>query len=335
MKNAASIPVAIDSGNVSEEAVRWAYRIALGREPESDAAVRAHCEQTHSLAQLRDAFFASNEFRASPAGRYAGLLFPPPSGFEPPPEINSPDRPDLRERIFAHIARSWSHYGETEPYWSVLTFDEYRKERLGDKLDAFADSGTDTVNRFLATLKRNGLAIPPGAHCIELGCGVGRPTRWLAPHFAKVTALDVSPGHIALAKDYVGKHAQNVEFRQLRGLEELDTLPPAQVFFTFLVLQHNPPPVIEALLEKIFARLTPGGIAYVHLPTFIPDYRFDVEAYLADREDHLDMEMHALPQKDVFRLAARSKMQPLEVISQTNPQMMVADYFLMQKLPAS
>ncbi len=156
-------------------------------------------------------------------------------------------------------------------------------------------------------------------------------TRWLAPHFAKMTALDVSPGHLALAKENVEKHANNVEFRQLRQIADLDALPPAQVFFTFLVLQHNPPPVIEALLDGLFARLTPGAIAYVHLQTYSPEYRFDLEEYLADQEGKVTMEMHALPQKDVFRIAARHGMQPIEVLNQTNPQRMVADYFLMQK----
>src|SRR5262249_53895146 len=154
---------------------------------------------------------------------------------------------------------------------------------------------------FKHALARNGLTLPQGGTCIELGCGVGRITRWLAPLFEKVVALDVSPGHLALAKEYVGRHARNVEFRQLRGIEDIDRLPPADAFYTFLVLQHNPPPVIAAILDRMFARLATPAIAWVHLPTFIPDYHFDAEAYLAEREDQLDMEMHMLPQKDVFR----------------------------------
>lgn len=318
--------------SVDAEAVRWAYRIALGREPESEAIVRAYADRVKTLKELREIFFSSTEFRNQVVSEIAGITPPQPSGAEPALRINCPDRPELRDRVFAHIANSWSHYGETEPYWSVLTTEEFRNERIDSNIDAFVESGKSDVGRFLATLERNGLSIPAGAHCIELGCGVGRLTRWLAPHFARITALDVSPGHLALAKGYVEKHFQNTEFRQLRHIEDLSALPQAQVFFTFLVLQHNPPPVIEALLDGIFARLTPGAIAYFHLPTYIPGYHFDLEAYLADREDHLDMEMHALPQKDVFKVAARHGMQSLEVLGQTNPQRMVADYFLMRKI---
>lgn len=316
---------------VDETAVRWAYRIALGREPESEAIVRAYSDRVKSIAELRDIFLTSTEFRGQVAPRLAEITPPQASGFEPAMEIRCPDAPDMRNRVFQHIAESWSHFGETEPHWSVLTTEEFKQDQLDANLEAFHEFGATDVNRFLATLQRNGLSIPEGAHCIELGCGVGRLTRWLAPHFSTMTALDVSPGHLALAKNYVEQHSEGVEFRQLKKLEDLELLPPAQVFFTFLVLQHNPPPVIEALLDGILARLVPGGIAYFHLQTYCPDYRFDLEEYLADQEGKITMEMHALPQKEVFRIAARHDMQPIEVLNQTNPQRMIADYFLMQK----
>jgi len=46
---------------VSREAVVWAYRLILGREPESDAFVEGHC-RTESIATLRRGFFESEEF---------------------------------------------------------------------------------------------------------------------------------------------------------------------------------------------------------------------------------------------------------------------------------
>lgn len=318
-------------GSIGEDAVRWAYRIALGREPESDAIVRSYADRVGSVAELRDIFLTSTEFRGQVASRLKEITPPQASGFEPAMEIRCPDDDGLRERVFRHIAESWSHFGETEPHWSVLTTDEFKPGQIEANLDAFHEYGRTDVERFLATLKRNDVSVPENAHCIELGCGVGRLTRWLAPHFGGMTALDVSPGHLSLAKRYVDQHASNVEFVQLKQLEQLDQLPRAQVFFTFLVLQHNPPPVIEALLDGLLGRLDPGGIAYFHVPTYSPDYRFDIDEYLAEKEDRITMEMHALPQKDVFRIAARHGMQPIEVLNQTNPQREMANYFLMQK----
>ncbi len=319
-----------DGSRVTDEDVTWAYRIALGREPESAAIVAEQRRGAPTLLDLRRNIFNSVEFLHG-IGRTIVAQIPPTFHAATAPDIASPDRADLRERMFRHIAGSWSHYGETEAHWSVLTFDRYREETLKENLDEFHRSGATLVQSFQRALARNGLAVPRGGTCIELGCGVGRITRWLAPLFGKVIALDVSPGHLALAREYVGRHAGNVEFRQLRGIEDFAALPPADAFYTFLVLQHNPPPVIEAILDRVFAGLAAKAVAFVHLPTFIPDYHFDAEAYLAEREDRLDMEMHMLPQKDVFRLAARHGMQLFEVLGQTNEQLIVADNLLLQK----
>jgi SAM-dependent methyltransferase len=314
---------------VTDEMVEWAYRIAFGREPESRAVVAEHRRGSRSLEQLRSNVFNSVEFRAQ---RFPASIVP--TAFAPPPEIRGSDRVDVRERVFNHIAKSWSHYGETEAHWSVLTFDRYREETLGENLEDFHRSGKVHVDYFLRALARAGLKVPAEGTCIELGCGVGRITRWLAPLFARVIGVDVSPGHIALARDYVGRHATNVEFRQLRAIGDLGKLPEADALYTFLVLQHNPPPVIEAMLDGLFARLLPGAIAFVHVPTYIPDYRFDVENYLAEREDALDMEMHMLPQKDLYRVASRNGMQLLEVLNATNEQSYVADNLVLQKTRA-
>jgi hypothetical protein len=33
-------------------------------------------------------------------------------------------------------------------------------------------------------------------------------------------------------------------------------------FYSVIVLQHNPPPVIVHMLKTVFAQLNPGGIGY-------------------------------------------------------------------------
>lgn len=317
-----------ESDRVTDEAVRWGYRMILGRMPENDHVVREHCQTRSTLDELREMLLSSNEFRAS-----ASSVVPPQStGFEPRLEIDRATDPAVRQRLLDHIAKGWAHYGETDAHWSVLTDERFRSDKVQENIDDFNALGDLHVRRFLATLERNGISLPPGGHCIELGCGVGRLTRWLAPHFGRVTGLDVSPGHLTLAREYVSQHASNVDFLQLQRFEQLETLPPAQAFFTFIVLQHNPPPVMEAILERIFDRLEPGGIAYFQLPTYIPGYSFDVKRYLRQYDGKLDMEMHALPQATVFEIAARHRMQPLEALGETTQDRVVAHFFLMRKI---
>jgi len=315
-----------DSGHVSEEAVRWAYRLLLGREPENERTVRDQCAGHASVEALRASFIACDEFRAKAKG-----IGPRQStGFEPPLPIETTCDEETMQQLLDHIARGWSHYGDTDPHWSVLTDERFRKDRVQENFETFDALGEFNVRRFLATLERNGLRLPGDGVCLELGCGVGRLTRWLAPHFDRVIGIDVSPGHLELARAHVGRHAKNAEFMQLRRLEDLDALPRATAFYSFIVLQHNPPPIMASILERIFAKLESGGIAYFQLPTYIPGYRFDVRHYLRHRGDKLDMEMHVLPQAAVFDIAARHGMQPLEALTEITGSV-VSQYFLMRK----
>jgi SAM-dependent methyltransferase len=316
-----------DKSRVTPDDVRSAYRLMLGREPESEAVVREHCARHATLGDLRAAFLGSTEFRER-----AGVPLQA-SGFEPPLAIDRVTDAATMQRLLDHIAAGWSHYGETDPHWSVLTEDRFRKGALEANLDAFDALGEHNADRFLATLKRNGISLDGRGHCLELGCGVGRITRWLAPHFARVTGVDVSPGHLAIAEKHVDRFAYNVDFMQLRRIEDFDALPPLDAFYSFIVLQHNPPPIMEALLERIFASLAPGGIAFFQLPTYIPGYRFKVDRYLSHRGDKLDMEMHVLPQQRVFELAARHGVQALEALSEI-VDTVVSYYFLLRKTPA-
>lgn len=43
-----------------------------------------------------------------------------------------------------------------------------------------------------------------------------------------------------------------------------------------VVLQHNPPPIVAAILRKMLWRQNPGGLAIFQLPTYRRDYNFKI-----------------------------------------------------------
>jgi len=47
---------------ITAENVKLAYRLFLGREPESENVINSLCQNTHSLEELRAAFLKSPEF---------------------------------------------------------------------------------------------------------------------------------------------------------------------------------------------------------------------------------------------------------------------------------
>src|SRR5690606_22335916 len=95
---------------------------------------------------------------------------------------------------------------------------------------------------------------------LEIGCGTGKNTEWLLTRCAKITAVDLSEGMLARAKEKI--NASNVEFRQADITQNWDFANGLYDLATFsLVLEH-----IE-LLDPIFAKLknvmATNGYVYV------------------------------------------------------------------------
>ncbi|HET7557906.1 MAG TPA: class I SAM-dependent methyltransferase [Rhodanobacteraceae bacterium] len=297
----------------SEEAAMWAYRLILGREPENPEVVRDHARCSASVAELRERFVGSSEFTQ----RYRAVVQDRERNVSvfPPCPIQTQVDEATRIRLLDHIARAWEHLGETEPYWSVMSQPQYAMESIGESRAAFLDSGRENVERLMATLRRNGVQPDPHWEVMELGCGLGRSTRWLAPLFHKVHAVDVSSSHLRLARQINADapYFERIEWIRLQGLQAAAALPSFDLFFSMIVLQHNPPPIIGMLLEAVAEKLRPGGIAFFQVPTYQRGYSFDAESYLRLRADTREIEMHAFPQSEVFRIFREHGCVPLEV----------------------
>ncbi|MFO1159894.1 MAG: class I SAM-dependent methyltransferase [Reyranellaceae bacterium] len=190
----------------------------------------------------------------------------------------------------------WRRLGETEPHWSVVANPMFRSERIGETIDEFYATGEHDLRRWMEMAERGGVQLPSRATCLELGCGVGRVTLWLSRMFERVIGLDVSPSHLALAEQLLRKEGRhNVELRRVNTLEAFRQLPDIDCFFSMIVLQHNPPPVMRWMLLRILSKLNPGGGGVFQVLTKLPGYSFDPAAYLARPATASEMEMHVLP----------------------------------------
>lgn len=286
----------------TRDEVRLAYYLLLGREPESDAVVDGHCDAHADLASLRDGFTASAEFatrhgftdrveRASIAQGY----------FSPHLPVEVIVAPDVAARLAARIREQWTKLGEEDPYWSVLTDEDFHADRIDSAArQRFDKSGEHAAQLIDLTADRNGIA-PVAGTCVELGCGVGRITRHLADRFERVIAVDISPGNLALCKRYLADEGiTNVETRLIRDIEEVAKLPQVDFFYSMIVLQHNPPPIQYRLLEILLGKLGPGGQCLFQTVADLPGYSFEAESYLASPSP--TMEIHSLPMATVHRL---------------------------------
>jgi SAM-dependent methyltransferase len=281
---------------VSVDDVRGAYRFILGREPESDEVLAHHQLHADSFEALRAAFLACKEFRGRAQAKPVPLIAPP-QAIE-----TAADSATLRA-IIAKTAAAWKASGETAPHYSVLTHEEYRPDRLAENERSFFESGKLDLNLLLALLRRIGRPAEGFRCCLEFGCGVGRVTAQLAATFFEVVALDISCPHLRLAQAHLaGLGHTNVSFRQVTP-EDLHPGTGYDLWFSRLVLQHNPPPVTLAILDRMFAGLVPWGVAVVHVPTYCNGYSFNIADYLADKLPPANMHMHATPQRPILELA--------------------------------
>ncbi len=88
---------------------------------------------------------------------------------------------------------------------------------------------------------------------------------------------------------------------------------PFNLWFSYIVLQHNPPPVIAMILRRAFEMLLPGGIAIFQVPTYARGYRFELAEHLAKASAAGEIKVHCIPMPVVFQLARDAGLAVLEV----------------------
>jgi 2-polyprenyl-3-methyl-5-hydroxy-6-metoxy-1,4-benzoquinol methylase len=153
--------------------------------------------------------------------------------------------------------------GETElqPYWDRVSR-EYAAE---DPLAAVCYPGAPTwLNRFFAGLQwqavtrvLEGVRLG-GASALDIGCGFGRWTRWLASHGAEAVGVDPTEGMLQAARGVPGKAT---DYRRMSATAL--ALPDAlfDVVTCITVIQHLEPREQDVAIAELSRVLRPGGTA--------------------------------------------------------------------------
>ncbi len=292
----------ITNAKVSRDDVIWCYRNLLGRDVESNEVIDAHLA-AGTFKQLVAIFVSSNEFMSrfdgqTPIG-FSGASNLPPVMEKLDIELGA-NAIDLG-KCAAKIKTAWEHMGEETAHYSVLSNDVFLPENLHDSIDSFWASGEPEASQAIKALTQYGASKLSEKVGVEYGCGVGRVTVNFARHFKTVHAYDISRNHLKLALARANEQAvSNIEFHEC-SKDFRVAIEPCDFFYSVIVLQHNPPPVIHELLRLALNALNPGGVAMFQVPTYIVGYRFDLKEWLAT-EHALDMQMHCVPQDAIVDL---------------------------------
>ena len=165
------------------------------------------------------------------------------------------DSPDP-DAVLAWMRRDWNQRALDDPERHV-----YSRDLATDETD-FYRSGQVNYRQLLQPYLPILLQGRSPRECcvVEIGCGLGRITRWLAEHFGRVAAVDISEEMIRGARERLAD-CPNVEWFVGSG-SDLAMLPDAafDLAFSYIVFQHIPSrDVIRSYVRETARVLRPGG----------------------------------------------------------------------------
>lgn len=115
----------------------------------------------------------------------------------------------------------------------------------------------------VARMIQRGLEIGPSHAVLEVGVGIGRLARHLAPLCGQFTGADISPNMIADAQRRLGEQASHIRWQALdkAGLGDFPDATFDRVYFQ-VVLVHLDPEDVFNLIRETARVLKPGGRAW-------------------------------------------------------------------------
>lgn len=160
----------------------------------------------------------------------------------------------------------WKEWGRVDPYFGVITHDEFRRENLNELgLQKFFCGGEDHVEHIFNVLQQHCSLSSQPLLAVDYGCGAGRLTLPLARRADRVIGLDISEGMLHEAQKNTGKASvKNAEYRLVTD-DHLSVLRESvDLIHSFIVFQHIPRVRGEVIFRSLLSRLRPGGFGVVH-----------------------------------------------------------------------
>lgn len=166
-------------------------------------------------------------------------------------------------RDLRRVHDTWDEWGHVDPLYGVLS----RPSARGGHWDEaeFYASGRAHMDDLVAELNERCL-LPVRRRALDFGCGVGRLTQALAPHFDEVHGVDISESMIERARAAADPDAGVVFHANVRAdLSSFDD-GTFDLAVSFLVLQHMPSELALSYVREMVRILAPGGIAVIQAP---------------------------------------------------------------------
>lgn len=297
----------------SIEIVKLIYQLAFNREAD-DAGLQLHSISLESggfqyIINILKSFLESAEFNS------VKLLLESKDTLEDNIRFEILEDKLDTLMLFEKTAQYWRNQASKpdEIYWSVLTNQKYRGVMLEDVRKEFMDTGKPYCDRLSKLVSKFSSLPLSEQEVLDFGCGVGRLSVHFSSRYKKVYCVDFSNAHLEEAKQNCRLASiSNAEFWFLESLDSMIKLPKVDIIYSFIVLQHNTPPVMAFLIHRLLECLNPGGLAFLHVPLAGLGYKFSKEDYLKSQTAGKSMEMHILPKSNLNEIAHQSNCKIVE-----------------------
>ncbi len=159
-------------------------------------------------------------------------------------------------------SRRWAlgSFGKHNPYYGVLSYDEFRSGALDENAKRKFFAGVEVVDSFIAVAEESFGPLRYGT-ALDYGCGVGRLTYRLSECFRQVIGVDISRDMLEEARRNVAER-DNVRFEHAGSPDTT----PLDFAMSKIVFQHIPPGEGVPILLGLARRLVPGGVGILDLP---------------------------------------------------------------------
>ncbi|MGI9201714.1 MAG: class I SAM-dependent methyltransferase [Woeseiaceae bacterium] len=157
--------------------------------------------------------------------------------------------------------RDWDKWGASDPYFGVLSADEYRSDNLDEqKLAKFFRSGSDYIGNVMTEIRSHLDASFEPKASLDFGCGVGRLVIPLAGISDSVTGVDVSDHMLEETRANCDQRGlENVSL--VKSDDELSQLHGSfNLIHSCIVLQHIQTRRGMKIIESLLDHLAPGGV---------------------------------------------------------------------------
>lgn len=167
--------------------------------------------------------------------------------------------------MFSNTDSDWEYYGKNDPYFGVITHEEYRSKNLDEsRMQAFFEAGTKHVDEVVGIVKDHICKDFAPEKVLDFGCGVGRLVVPFARKYEYVVGVDVSPSMLSEAKRNCDRfNLTNVNF--VISDDSLQNISEKFDFIhSYIVFQHIPSNRGNMLFLRLLDALKPGGVGALH-----------------------------------------------------------------------